>query len=348
MRDLTRALSGALLLIVLTGCSSSAQQARQMAPTDVVGMVGSSPVTLGEVDVRALQAPASEFGGVRLVQALYLARRVALQEIIEIRLLDQEAKARGIDSAALVQLEISGRATTPTEDDITFWYQAHPERVQGAALAQVHDPIKGLLSAERLDAARTAFIETLKTKTAVTVSLEPPRQTIATDGRPTKGSKDAPIQLVEFSDFQCPFCQRANPTVEQVLRTYGDKIRFVYRHYPLPNHPDARPAAEAAACAGMQDKFWVYHDKLFANSTRLSAADLKAHAASVGLDATRFNDCVDSRESKTTVDEDMRDATAAGVSGTPAFFINGRSLEGAQPFDAFKRVIEEELAIRKP
>ena len=193
-----------------------------------------------------------------------------------------------------------------------------------------------------------AFINTLKDKTAVTVSLEPPRQTIATDGRPAKGPSGAPIEIVEFSDFQCPFCQRANPTVEQVLKTYGDRIRFVYRHYPLPNHPDARPAAEASACADAQGKFWPFHDKLFANPGKLTPPDLKAHAAAIGVDTARFNQCVDMHELKDTVDADMKDALAAGVTGTPAFFINGRSLEGAQPFEAFKRVIEEELALRKP
>jgi len=150
--------------------------------------------------------------------------------------------------------------------------------------------------------------------------------------------------MVEFSDFQCPFCQRANPAVEQVLKTYGDKIRFVSRHYPLPNHPDARPAAEAAACAQDQDKFWPYHDQLFANASRLSAKDLKDHAGAAGLDAARFAACVDGHQSKAKVDADIAEADAAGVTGTPAFFINGRSLEGAQPFEAFKRIIDQELA----
>ena len=292
MHSLTRALSGALLLTIFAGCSSAAQQARQMAPTDVVATVGGAAVTLGEVDARALQVPASEFGSVRLVQALYLSRRVALEEIISSRLLDEEAKARNIDRATLLQREVIGRTSAPTEQDITFWYEAHPERVQGAPLDKVREPIKMLLTAERTNEARTAFVNTLKDKTAVTISLEPPRQTIATAGRPAKGPENAPIELVEFSDFQCPFCQRANPT-------------------------------------------------------KLASADLKAHAAAIGLDTTRFNTCLDTHETKTTVDEDGRDGVAAGVSGTPAFFINGRSLEGAQPFEAFKRIIDEELASQR-
>src|SRR6185436_19515892 len=126
--------------------------------------------------------------------------------------------------------------------------------------------------------------------------------------------------LIEFSDFQCLFCQRANPTVEQVLKTYGDRIHFVYRHYPLPNHPNARPAAEAAACADDQGRFWEYHDRLFANTSRLTDTDLKEHATAAGLDAARFNACVDGHRTKNQVDQDLKEANDAGVSGTPAFF----------------------------
>jgi protein-disulfide isomerase len=163
---------------------------------------------------------------------------------------------------------------------------------------------------------------------------------------PAKGPSSAPIELIEFSDFQCPFCQRANPTVEQVLSTYGDKIHFVYRHFPLPSHPNARPAAEAAQCAAEQGKFWAFHDRLFANPSRLTDADLKQQAADVGVEAAKFNACVDSHKYSAVVDTDLRDGEAAGVNGTPAFFINGRILSGAQPFSEFKRIIDEELQLK--
>jgi|KBSSwiStaDraftv2_1062776.scaffolds.fasta_scaffold256905_1 protein-disulfide isomerase len=343
MRSLKCTVTGGVLL-VLVACSSSAQAPKQMSATDVVATVGSTPITLREVDDRAFQRAASDFGGARLVQALYLARREALEEIISTRLINDEAKARGIDAAKLIEQEISSHAPTPTEDDIAFWYQTNPGRVQGATLAQVHDPIKSLLIEQRMSAAHDAFIGKLREKVSVTVSLEPPRQKVDAAGHPAKGPKDAPIELIEFSDFQCPFCQRANPTVEQVLKTYGNKIHFVYRHYPLPNHPNARPAAEAAACADEQGRFWQFHDELFGNPNKLTNDDLKQHAVAAGLDATRFNACFDGHRFKNDIDKDLREGNEAGVSGTPAFFINGRSLEGAQPFESFKRVIDEELA----
>jgi protein-disulfide isomerase len=346
MRSLKCTVTGGALL-VLVACSSSAQAPKQMAPTDVVATVGSTPITLGEVDDRAFQRSTSEFGGARLGQALYLARRAALEEIIGTRLINDEARARGVDAATLIEKEISSHAPAPTENDITFWYQTNPARVQGATLPQVHDAIKSFLIEQRMAEAHDSFIGTLKEKVRVTISLEPPRQKVAVAGHASKGPQDAPIELIEFSDFQCPFCQRANPIVEQVLKTYGNRIHFVYRHYPLPNHPNARPAAEAAACAGEQGRFWEYHDQLFANATRLTDADLKQHAVTAGLDAPRFNACVDGHKFKSQVDKDLAEGGEAGVSGTPAFFINGRALEGAQPFEAFKRVIDEELAAKR-
>jgi len=132
-----------------------------------------------------------------------------------------------------------------------------------------------------------------------------------------------------------------------VLSAYGDRIRFVYRNFPLGNHPNARPAAEAAQCANEQGKFWPYHDRLFGDQRRLSEDELKRTAADLGLDAPRFNACVDSHKYKDVVDADIRDGEEAGVTGTPAFFVNGRLLSGAQPYEAFKRVIDEELELKK-
>ena len=233
----------------------------------------------------------------------------------------------------------------PTDDDIATWYKANQQRVQGASLEQVSAPIRSLLLQERTSAARRAYVDRLKASTAVRISLEPPRVSVSDGGRPAKGGTSAPIQIIEFSDFECPFCFRANPTIAKILSTYGDRVRLVYRHYPLPNHPNARPAAEAAECANEQGRFWEYHDRLFANQSRLSTPDLKQHAADLGLDAGKFNTCVDARRFQSKVDEDLEAAQQLGVSGTPHFFINGRALSGAQPFEAFQEVIDDELRL---
>ena len=338
---------GFATIVLLAGaCSTSAQQARKPAPTDVVVTVGTTNITLEQLDEQALQEQASNFGSLKLSQALYEARRATADEMAGNLLLDQEAKRRGIDRTKLYDEEITAHAGTVAEAEVSAWYQANPQRVQGATLDQVRAPIRSLLTQERLQSAREAYITTLKAKTPVRIMLEPPRAAVSAGNSPVRGSAAAPIELIEFADFQCPFCLAASPTVKRVLDTYGDRIRLVYRNYPLPNHPNARPAAEAAQCAHEQGQFWAYHDKLFGDPNKLSQADLKQTAAALGLDAPRFNKCVDDHKYAGVVEADTKAGTDAGVSGTPAFFINGRLLSGAQPFEAFKRVIDEELEFK--
>ena len=258
------------LLVVLTACTSSAQQARRPTPADVVATVGSQSITLAEVDDKALEAPTANFGG-KLSQALYDARRGALEEIIASALMDNAAKAQGIDRAALVEKEITSKVTAVTDAEIAAWYQANPAQVRGAPLEQVRQPIRTFLTQERMQKIRGQYIDDLKSKTAVRVLLDPPRQKVTmAAASPARGPKDAPIQIVEFSDFQCPFCFRVGPSLKQVFDTYGDRIHLIYREYPLPNHPNARPASEAGLCANEQGKFWPYHDRVFASQQKLA------------------------------------------------------------------------------
>jgi protein-disulfide isomerase len=334
--------------LLLTACSSSsAQPAKRQAATDVVATVGATSITLAEVDDKALELSTSSFGAMKLSQALYEARRNALEELIATALITQEAKARGVEGSALIEQEITSKVPQVGDQDVAAWYQANQSRVQGATLDQVRQPIRTYLVQERLQSARQQFVDRLKSKTSVRVTLEPPRQNVSAANGSAKGPATAPVQIIEFSDFQCPFCQRAHPTIQQVLDKYGDRVQLVYRHFPLPGHPNARPAAEASECAAEQGKFWPYHDKLFASPSQLGNADLKKHAAQLGLDTSKFDACVDSRKYKAQVETDAQAGEQAGVNGTPAFFINGRMLSGAQPFDAFKRIIDDELSLKR-
>jgi protein-disulfide isomerase len=337
-------LLAATVTLLLPACTgSSAQQPPMPAPGDVVARVGSISITLAEVDARALQQSTGSFGSVRLLQALYEARRIAIDQLVADALLNQEAAARKLDPAALVAQEITAKVALPTDDDAAVWFGQNQQRLQGATLDQTRDAIKAFLLQERTLTARQEYLDELRSKASVEILLDAPRQVVAAAGRPAKGPDDAPVEIVEFSDFQCPYCLSAFPTVNRILATYGDQIRFVYRHYPLANHPRARPAAEASLCADEQGKFWPYHDRLFSNQELLSDADLKQHAAEVGLDAAQFNACYESRKYQADVDADIRAGDEAGVSGTPAFYINGRMLSGAQPFEVFQRLIDEEL-----
>ncbi|MCL4382497.1 MAG: DsbA family protein [Patescibacteria group bacterium] len=161
---------------------------------------------------------------------------------------------------------------------------------------------------------------------------------------PAKGSSQAKVTIVEFSDFQCPYCGKVQETLKKIFETYPNKVKLVFRNYPLPFHENAEPAAQASLCANEQGKFWEFHDKLFANQEKLTVTDLKQYAANLGVDANKFNSCLDSGKYKETVQKDIKDGGAVGVSGTPAIFINGRAVTGAQPFENFKKIIDEELA----
>jgi len=163
------------------------------------------------------------------------------------------------------------------------------------------------------------------------------------DSDPWIGGENAEVEIVEFSDFECSFCSRAVSTVKQILSEYGDRVRIVYRDFPLGFHANAQKAAEAAECADEQGRFWEYHDKLFENQRSLGVANLKRYASELGLDTPAFDECLDSNAMADEVKADFADGQAAGVSGTPTFFVNGNIVVGAQPFEAFKQIIDQEL-----
>jgi len=158
-----------------------------------------------------------------------------------------------------------------------------------------------------------------------------------------RGPAKADVTIVEYSDFQCPFCARVVPTLNQIRETYGERVNLVYKHLPLRIHPEAPGAAAAAEAAGLQGKFWEMHDKIFAGQRELSDAKYVEWARELGLDLERFEKDRKSEAVRARLAKDEEEANRFGVSGTPAFFINGRFLSGAQPIDAFKRVIDEEL-----
>ena len=345
--DSSKVFAFAATVLLGAACSTSAQQPKTPGPTDVVATVGAVTITLEQVDRKALEEPAETFGDMKLSQAIYEARRAAVDDIVGNILLDQEARRLGVERAALAEQEINSKVKAVTEAEIAAWYQTNKQRVKGATLDQVRAPIQSLLTQERIQAARTTYLETLQARTPVRVMIEPPRAVVNAGKSPAKGAASAPIEIIEFADFECPYCIEASPTVKRVLDTYGDRVRLVYRNYPLRNHPRAKPAAEAAQCAHEQDQFWAYHDRLFGEPGKLSDADLKQTAVTLGLNAAQFNKCVDDRKYQSIVETDAKAGVEAGVNGTPAFFINGRLLTGAQPFEAFKRIIDDEIALKK-
>ena len=272
------------------------------------------------------------------------------------------AAGAGITLAVLDQQarDADGFLTSPSEtlSSDGFAVVSEDARIHtGGTLGRLPDRLVGdvKLSAERTGGAEvflgigpsadvTTYLAGVRHDTLLEAPAGGPVYRSADGGAPSKGPANAPVTIIEFSDYECPFCKRAEPTVEQVVAAYPDKVRLVYRHYPLPFHKSARPAAEAAACANAQGKFWEYHAKLFQNQNQLGADKLAAYADEVGLDKAKFSDCLAKKPYTAAIDKDLADGQKVGVNGTPAFFINGRMLSGAQPFDKFKEIIDDELA----
>jgi protein-disulfide isomerase len=271
------------------------------------------------------------------------AMKEGLDDLVAEELFKQEAKARNVTPDALIKTEITDKIPAPSDADVQKLYDENKEALNNQPLEQVKPKIIEYLKQQSGGIRHDAFVDELKKKYPVKTTLRPPIVEVSTAGHPAKGPAAAPVTIVEFSDYQCPFCKRAEPTVKQVMDTYKDKIRLVFRNYPLPFHEHARPAAEAALCANAQGKFWEFHEKLFA-AAALTDDAIKKLAADAGLDAAKFDECVKKGQFKADVDKDVAEGGGVGVNGTPAFFINGRMLSGAQPFEKFKEIIDDEIA----
>lgn len=279
--------------------------------------------------------------------ALYDARRRAAEEVIGNILLEREAKRRGITLEQLLVAEVYSKVGQIPPQEIKDFYTANQARIQ-QPLEKVAPEIERYLKNQRAASWRASLVNELKKGSKIAFLIEPLRVRVSVTG-PSKGPASTPVTIVEFSDFQCPFCARAVPVLKQVSDTYGDQVRIVYRDFPLDTiHPQARKAAEAARCADEQGKFWEYHDKLFANQQALGVEGLNKYAEELGLDRKAFAACLTSSKVREAVERDVQDGQKAGVRGTPTFFVNGRPFAGVPSFDAIRSVIDEELQRGEP
>ncbi len=342
--------------VVMAGLAVGPACARaQSAPTpapqsasDVAARLGDRTITVADLDAKWRELDAASY--MRATQEEYDLRSRVLDVMIGEYLVEREAKKRGMTSDQLLAAELPKRVAEVTEADLQAAYMQMRGQMNGASLDQVRPALKAYLERQRQSGAHAAFVAELRAKASgIDVTLDPPRYTVPPSAeQPVRGPADAPVEIVEFSDFQCPFCGRAEPTLKEVRKNFGDKVRIVFRDFPLSSiHPRAYQAAEAGECARQQGKFWEYHDALFANQRALSEDDLKRHAAEIGLDAAKFGACLDGGQAKPHVDADVKDGEALGVSSTPSFFINGRFVAGALPYDTFEQIIKDELARRR-
>ncbi len=280
---------------------------------------------------------------------VYQTKRQALESMIQKRVFEAKAKQLGMSGGPqeLVDKEIASKIPDPTDAEVQALYdRAKAGGQQLPPIEQVKPDIIRFIKQQKMQGPLMAYYDNLKKEQKVEILLPaylPPKKDVEAKG-PAKGPADAPITIVEFSDFQCPYCIQAEKTVEDVLAASPGKIKLVYRDFPLPMHPLAPKAAEASHCAEGQGKYWEMHDKMFAAQGKLEVADLKKYARDVGLDGDKFDKCLDGGEMAKVVNEHHQAGEKVGVNGTPAFFVNGRFLNGAQPLDEFKSLIDAELS----
>lgn len=308
-------------------------------PNDtVLATVGSTKITEAQVDEKARP----ELN--KIQSQVYTAKKRALDDLVDDYLIEQAAKKAGLSKEAYLKREVEDKAPPPTEKEMKAFYDMNQARIR-QPYDKIKAPLEQYMRRQKLGAARAELIANLRKDAGVKVMLKAPRVEVSTaDSAGAVGPSTAPITIVEFSDYQCPFCRRAEDSVQQVMKKYGDKVRLIYMDYPLPMHQYALKAAQAARCAGDQGKYWQFHDALFADQSKLDEAGLKATAEKLKLDPKKFGECIAGNLHLDQIHKTQEEGSEVGVDGTPTFVINGRMLNGAQPASEMEAIIDEELA----
>jgi protein-disulfide isomerase len=274
----------------------------------------------------------------------YETKSKTLENLIRLKLVQAEAGKRGISAEKLIEQDVESKVADPTDSEVEayFWGQNR----EGVRFEDVKYQYRAALKRLKILKARQVYADSLKGKIDVAVLLRPPSVDVTYDASRVKGDPQAPVTIVEFSDFQCPFCRKTESTLNDLLTKYKGRVKLAYMDFPLLEiHSQAQKAAEAARCAGEQGKFWGYHDALYADQTKLSEAELLTHARTMNLDEKSFQSCLTSGKFKSKVEADLEQGKKAGVAGTPGFFINGVFLSGAQPLAEFEKIIDNQLAL---
>ncbi len=325
------------LTVAAVACAQE-PSAEVTAEDPVVATYGDQKITQSELE--GLTGPSL----VALRQQIYKAQVAQLEAEIFSRLVRDAAAAEGVTEAEYRRMKIDELVGEPDEGEIVklmSQFRARLPEDDAEARKQI------VLALQQRDKQRLSadLQKVLFAEAGVVILLSPPRVEVTiAEGTPERGAKDAPIVLVEYTDYQCPFCKRVQPTLVALTERYPGQIRHVFKNLPLPNHPQAQLAGEASLCAQDQGKFWELHDWLFANQRTMNRESILAAAGELGMDGEAFTACVDQGTHSARVRADMTEARSFGITGTPGFLINGRIVSGAQPIEEFERIIDQELA----
>ncbi len=275
----------------------------------------------------------------------YQIKKKALDNLITQRIIDAESKKKGLTADKLLEQEVDAKVPEPTDVELNAVYAVQKDQLN-KPFEEVKAQLQQNLKRAKIQLARQEYSAHLREQAKVAMLLSPPRVQVSFDPARVRGNPKARVMIVEFSDYQCPYCGQVESTLKSVLAKHEGVVALAFRDLPLTQiHPFAQGAAEAARCAGEQGKFWEYHDLLFGDQASLDRNGLIAKAAKLQLDAKQFDGCISAEKYKAQIQQDNQDGMRAGVSGTPGFFINGVFISGAQPEATFEKMIEEQLAL---
>ena len=276
----------------------------------------------------------------------YQIKKKALDILIDQRVLEAEAKKKGLTTEKLYEQEVDSKVAEPTDVELNAVYAVQREQLN-RPFEEVKAQLTKTLKNSKIQQMRKEYATRLRDQAKVAVLLSPQRVQVGFDPARVRGNAKAKVMIVEFSDYQCPYCGQVEATLKNVLAKHQDAVALAFRDMPISQiHPQAMGAAQAARCAGEQGKFWEYHDLLFADQGGLEKPGLMAKAQKLQLDEKQFDACLSGEKYKAQIVQDSQEGMRAGVSGTPGFFINGIFISGAQPEATFDKLIQEQLSAR--
>jgi protein-disulfide isomerase len=326
-----------LAVVTLVSCSSN------KGSDEVLAVVNGEKITLGDLEVKNEELKKQLF---ELNERIYKYKRIFLDQMIQEKLIELQAKKEGVGSVDLIKREISSKLGPISDQDVVAF--AKEKGIPDEQVAKLKDRIKSYLSAQNEKDLRDEYAKTLKKSFSVDIKLKKPQKSKVSvsisDKDASVGPEGAKVTVIEFSEFECPFCKKASYTLNSAKKEFGDKVRFVFKHFPLNFHRNAQRAAEASVCANKQNKFFEYHDQLFENSKALAESDLITYAKKIGLDMKKFEECLKSDEIKKQVESDIEQGKKLGLRGVPAFFVNGAKFVGAIGYPELKEAIEEAMS----
>ncbi len=338
----TRVLSGA----VLVGSALLSLSGAQIR--DAAGSQAPVAVVNGQSIYETELATAASAQLRQLYNQEYQVKKEVLENLVNQKVIQAEASRKGVPADKLLELEVDAKLVEPSEAEVKAYYLGQKDRLN-RPFAEVEQQLRPALRQSGIQQARQDYLKGLRERAAAVILLRPPKVVVHADPGRLRGNPQAPITIVEFSDYQCPYCQGVEATLKEVLARHEGRVSLGYRDFPLQQiHPHAQLAAEASHCAAEQGKFWEYHDLLLANPAMLQQAGFVEHARKLQLDEKRFEACLTSGKFRSAVQSDYQDGLRAGVNGTPGFFVNGIFLNGNQPVSAFENIIEDELSAVGP